>query len=228
MVAHLAGTGGLQADTVDVVPGDGDTGVTTPRGTPWMCPPGRHAGGGAGSTTTPMGRCGVLGWAMSITGAGPAMTEPPPEEPHGRFWGAPGVTPQQRGLGGVLGAHPSGAGGFGVPRFRPLPDEEGPVDLEDALDVEALGAPTLGASWSARPVAHEDGVVLHIWGRTGHMGGSHTARAPPPTPVPPESRGDCPHPALPMGAPSRLHPKAPQNPIPLLSHVPTLCINAAP
>lgn len=29
VVAHLAGTGGLQAHAVDIVPGEGDTGVTT-------------------------------------------------------------------------------------------------------------------------------------------------------------------------------------------------------
>lgn len=46
------------------------------------------------------------------------------------------------------------------------------------------------------------------------MGGSQAAGAPTPTAVPPASQDDHPHPALPMGAPSCLHPKAPQEPTP--------------
>lgn len=103
---------------------------------------------------------------MRITEAGTAPPEPPAMPP-ARFWGVPGQVvgplPSKKGWGGcqVLPA-PQGGGGFGVPHFGPVSDEERPVDLEDALDVEALGPPTLRAGRAARPVAHEDGVVLHI------------------------------------------------------------------
>lgn len=96
-----------------------------------------------------------------------------------------------------------------MPRFGPVSNEECPVDLEDALDVEALGPPTLRAGRAARPVAHEDGVVLHIWGGHTRGGGSHAARASPPTPAPPKH----PQNPSPWVPPFCLPPKAPQNPI---------------
>lgn len=96
-----------------------------------------------------------------------------------------------------------------MPRFGPVSNEERPVDLEDALDVEALGPPTLRAGRAARPVAHEDGVVLHIWGGHTRGGGSHAARASPPTPAPPKH----PQNPSPWVPPFCLPPKAPQNPI---------------
>lgn len=90
---------------------------------------------------------------------------------------------------------------FGAQRLRitcftPVSNEEGPVDLEDTLDVEAFGATTLRAARPAAAMAHEHSVVLHIW---GHQEGdtdtaSHTAPCPvkpqltlhpkPPSPVP--------------------------------------------
>lgn len=59
---------------------------------------------------------------------------------------------------------------LGTTCFTPVSNKEGPVDLEDALDVEALGATALGAARPAAAMAHEHGVVLHIW---GHQEGGH-------------------------------------------------------
>lgn len=89
-------------------------------------------------------------------------------------------------------------------RFRPVPDEEGPVDLEDALDVEALGAPHLRAPRAGSAVAHEHRVVLHIWGGTGVTRGIPTQPRQPPGPaLPREAPSSCFQPkSHSVGAPS--------------------------
>lgn len=145
--------------------------------------------------------------------------------PPGKVWGAGLDNDHHRGSDSanepplntpwqILGCPPSKEGwdGCGVPipgegrlwgaGFRPFPDEEGPVDLEDVLDVEALGAPPLGAPRAGGAVAHEHGVVLHIWGDTGVTRGR----------APPHSPGDHPRPALPREAPpSCLQPEIPSH-----------------
>lgn len=78
VVAQLPGTGGLQADAVDVVPGEVEMGVTTLWLRRWRHPqdvPPREAcwGGVQDPLLSPCpGKVWVLGWVMSITGAGTA------------------------------------------------------------------------------------------------------------------------------------------------------------
>lgn len=94
------------------------------RGTPGTCPPPRHVGGGGGavgSTPIPLGRCGVLGWVMSITEVGTAPPEPPGMPP-GRFWGVPGQVvgslPSKKGWGGCQVLTPPGRGRLWGATFR--------------------------------------------------------------------------------------------------------------
>lgn len=97
---------------------------------------------------------------------------------------------------------------LGTTCFTPVSNKEGPVDLEDALDVEALGATALGAARPAAAMAHEHGVVLHIWGHQegGMEMASHTAPRPARTLL-------TEHPEPPSPVPS-LHPSVPPGPLP--------------
>lgn len=118
VVAQLPGTGGLQADAVDVVPGEGEMGVTTLWLRCWRHPqdvPPREAcwGGGAGSAAVPLPREGLgagVGDEHHRGRDSPTILSPPssPRRILGCSRAHSGVPPQQRGLGWVLGAHPLG------------------------------------------------------------------------------------------------------------------------